>query len=52
MKNEDGSTHWVQVGIVSWGYGCAYVEDDFEYPGYFTRLTEVMDFIGENAVYS
>lgn len=48
IMNADGSTQWVQVGIVSWGYGCAYVKDGYEYPGYFTRVTEVMDFVAEH----
>ena len=36
----DSSSFFVVVGIVSWGYGCA-----DGYPGVYTRVSEVSDFI-------
>ncbi|XP_037080830.1 transmembrane protease serine 5-like isoform X2 [Pollicipes pollicipes] len=39
----DGST-WRQVGVVSWGRGCAVSQ----YPGIFTRVSAFVDFITAN----
>ncbi|XP_077986729.1 complement factor B-like isoform X2 [Glandiceps talaboti] len=41
----DGTSRWVQIGIVSWGLGCA---QDGQY-GYYTHLPKVIDWIKEKA---
>eukprot|EP00956_Cyclotella_meneghiniana_P033434 scaffold96170_cov22-Cyclotella_meneghiniana.AAC.1 len=42
-ESEGGGVSNVQVGIVSWGYGCGYKA----YPGVYTRVSEVADWVKE-----
>lgn len=40
---------FVQLGIVSWGYGCGQLTEikfkDFQYPGYYTDVRSMMAWI-------
>ena len=36
---------WVQVGIVSFGFGCAAKEKNFSYPGFYTDVSSIMTWI-------
>ena len=39
VANEGG--YYAQIGIISWGFGCA----DPDFPGVYARVTENLDFI-------
>ena len=37
---------WVQIGLVSWGWGCAQTNQQGEpYPGYYTNVVTLKDWI-------
>nr|CAB3230286.1 CiBf-3 complement factor B-3 precursor [Phallusia mammillata] len=41
-----GESCWIQIGIVSFGYGCAAVHrDGFVYPGFYTEVSKVQSWI-------
>ena len=39
------NTKWLLIGATSWGYGCA----DVNYPGVWSKVSYVLDWIDENA---
>lgn len=51
IMRDDGSTQWVQVGIVSWGLGCATTLEvpgssaRYQIPGYYTNVASLMSWI-------
>ena len=42
VANEGG--YYAQIGIISWGFGCA----DPDFPGVYARVTENLDFVKKN----
>ena len=55
---ETGDSCWVQIGIVSWGYGCgeSFFHNGIQirYPGYYTNVVAFVDWIknGRRSVYN
>ena len=44
MANSDDPKDDIQIGLVSWGYGCA----DDRYPGVYTRISSMYQWIKDN----
>ena len=36
---------WVQVGVVSFGFGCAWIHNDFLFPGFYADVTKIHSWI-------
>ena len=46
LKDESNQGRWTQIGIVSFGFGCAQAG----YPGVYTRLSSHVKWLKENAI--
>jgi len=51
VNTETEESCWVQIGIVSWGWGCGqtYNRNGFilRFPGYYANLLSYIDWIGD-----
>ncbi|CAK8674590.1 unnamed protein product [Clavelina lepadiformis] len=45
VNSSPGDRCWVQLGVVSFGYGCAYRVGDYTYPGYYADVSTVFHWI-------
>ncbi|CAK8674588.1 unnamed protein product [Clavelina lepadiformis] len=45
VNSSPGDRCWVQLGVVSFGYGCAYRVGNYTYPGYYADVSTVFHWI-------